>query len=597
MTPSYDDIQRDLAGAVQRALEAEAGHREISEPPGLFERAARDPGTGTGDLRELFGGSPPLALVAFDTPGIQDYVFKVSRPVDVFGGSQLVADFTDRDISKDFSLFRSLEKLDPKVPPEAVVYAGGGGGLILMPVHQLKPLLEALTDLLSRKTKGDLWTAAAAVAVWPGDLDATPAEPPAVEGLAEVLGPLAESTRYAATTADLFALLGRQRSRRQQLGRAIPFERHGERCSACGERPGKAKRHADGSVEYLCPACDVRRGHGSQTKKVSLQAKTFADVVRDLPVQQLAVLYADGANVGAAFQQLGSPAQHRALSQAVDAAFDRACNKAIDEIPVIKDDETFRTQTPIRGGDDLVLVLPATSALAAARVLMREVERAFDLAKVPLLRDAFAEAPEALRRAIAGFGIGIGIAIADHHFPVSFLLAYAKDLMKHAKKHLRAVCRADPGQRSAVDFMVLTSGSPLAASIAKLRERHYQPPPAGGEPGRHITRRPYTREAFESFLQRAALLRAEVPRSQIHALRQELPRGYALSRSLWRYQMARARDGAGWAAYREAAGVALADVDSLLWQPEADGWVSTDLLDAVEVLDLVDGGATREEAA
>ena len=28
------------------------------------------------------GDDPSLALVAFDTPGIQDYIFKVRRPVD-----------------------------------------------------------------------------------------------------------------------------------------------------------------------------------------------------------------------------------------------------------------------------------------------------------------------------------------------------------------------------------------------------------------------------------------------------------------------------------------------------------------------------------
>ena len=55
------------------------------------------------------------------------------------------------------------------------------------------------------------------------------------------------------------------------------------------------------------------------------------------------------------------------------------------------------------------------------------------------------------RALVTGSTSGIGLAIADVHFPVFFLLRYATELLKSAKR------RTAEGERSAFDFAILRS--------------------------------------------------------------------------------------------------------------------------------------------
>ncbi len=578
---TFTQISERLSRGMRRALEIEAGSRQLDLPTDAGDDA----------LHELFGAEPPLALVAFETPGIQRYVFKVRRPVDVYGGSLLIADFTRED-SKS-SVYRILSKLG--LPEEGVVYAGGGGGLILAPARHVRDLRQALEKGLSRATDGDLRTVTSALAVWPEDLSDARITPVGDDRLNEVLRPRSETTRYAATVAALLKRLSRERSHQAGLVPLISADQQEKRCDACGERIGEVTFHPGGDDETVCRPCETRRKAGGWAKRDDEQARTFEELVGD--EHYMAVLYADGANVGKAFQALESLAQHRALSNAVETAFDEAVRQVLDQLPELRfehDKSTLRFQTPIRGGDDLVLVLPAKAAFPAARALIPAIEKHFSFDDNELLRKAFPEKAHDLRERIAHFGVGVGIVFASFHFPIQFLVEYAHDLLDSAKRRIH-----ENGCRSAVDFMVLRSGNPLNSSIAKLRENHYQRKPRGRENGLLFTRRPYTFEELKAFLKRADALAENVPRSQIHAMRQEVLRGYTLSRSLWLYQHARSRQRDSWAAYRDALGVSLEKVDTLLWEDDStrQDWKSTDLVDMVEVFDFLGRPRHRREAA
>lgn len=609
----FDAVTRD-------ALASQARDRGLS---------AQDATRNAGDhaaLARLFGDAPPLALVAFDTPGIQDYVFRVHRPIDVRGGSQIVADFTaaPADLPADGasrSLHARLRRPGLDVPADAVIYAGGGGGIVLVPAHKAEAVRAAIESVLAEATQHDLRSAAAALPVWPDDLSRAPAAGDWPPALAQLLDPPAATTRYAATRAVLLALLAERRSQTAALAAPVPVERQAERCDACHARVGDKRRDPDGNETRLCPGCDVRRGVGARAGRGAEQVRTFEDVVAGTGSNALAVIYADGANFGALFRDVQSPAQHRALSDAVDAAFHTAAEQVRElsrDLARDDDDEgirELRVQMPIRGGDDLVIVLPAVIAMAAVERLLRTIEEQLTAAGHATLRPAFAGAPDATRTAVERLGVGIGVAIADHHFPIRFLLGYAHELLDGAKAHIRRT-----GQRSAVDFMVLTSGSPLSGSIEKLRERHFLVQPENGEPERLLTQRPYTRAGFERFLDRARALHDVAP-SQAFAVREDVLGGYATSLGFWRYQHARSRSGAdSWERYRDALGAEMDDVDRLLWQPgEAPASaaaarvrgpvrpipdrprvdrpptrVSTDYLDAVEVRDCLRG--VREPA-
>lgn len=552
MDLSFDRIRESLERVVKDALDASAAR----------------------------GDDPPLALVAFDTPGIQDYIFKVRRPVDIYSGSQLVAKFTDP--TADDSVFSHLRKAG--ISEDAVIYAGGGGGLVLVPAHLAEKAQTTLRRILHDATEGDLASAVATLKIRRKDLDPGPVKALSGGVLAELFEAQPASP-YAATIAAVTALLARERSRLTSLAPSIPSDRQDDRCSACGGRLAtKDDRAREGD---LCSPCGQRRKHGGIEKRLEEQARTFEDLVEGTGSKMMAVIYADGANLGAAFQKLGSMAQHRALSRIVEHAFREGEKRAREAVPLPVDERArLRFQTPLCGGDDLVLVLPAMAALPAVRALVPEIEKHFDFTQDPRLREAF-EKPGGLRTAIERFGVGVGIAIADHHFPMRFLLGHAKELLRSAKHKIR-----ESGCRSAVDFMVLTSGNPLSGSLRDLRRQRYRVEARRGEPELRLTRRPYNYWEFAELVTNTATL-ARVPRSQVYAMRQEVLRGYQLSRSMWRYQHARSREKEGWALYRKARKVKLEDaeaLDAMLWRDgngDAAGAKCTDLLDAVEVLDLV----------
>lgn len=597
---SFEQIVEQQAAAVAAALVSEAESAGVSLPSGLAERLGRAiargdiPEAATQAVHEVFLGGPPLALVAFDTPSVHDYVFRVRRPVDVAGGSHLVAAFTDRERAEEASICPVQEVLAREGHREgSLVFAGGGRGLAVVPAHAAERLRSRIEGVLADATRGDLRTVTGELSVWPEDLG-----PTAVSTNGD--GRNGTASRYAAAVSVLMGRLARERSRGERFGETV--EAKAPRCTACRHRVATQERPK--TDERICAGCAARRDLGGRLKKEADEAKTFQDLV-DEKDRRLAILYADGANVGAAFQEVDSMARHRALSEAVESAFDRALEEVVDREGLQDAEERQLYQLPIRGGDDAVVILPARSAFGAAVRLVRSVEGAFDLQRNRLLRDALGGAPPGLRSSVERFGVGIGIVFADCHFPVGFLVRYAEQLLKSAKRLIHNHCGGDAESssrvRSAIDYLLLASGNPLSESIDRLRRAHFRVESRNGRPGLLLSERPLSIERLEQRLRGARVLRDAVPPTQRMAIRQEIFRGQALSRSLWRYQHARAKPGKDWARYRESLEVDLADVDGLLWRPvepppgsAGDEWLSTPYLDTLELLDLLPDSFPRE---
>ena len=308
---SFAEDRKTIRAALARALAEEAQHRSLSVDPALFDpiAAAFDaqndspPGLAPptrADLTPLFGDSPPLALLLFDTPGIQDYLFKVSGPIDLFGGSRQVADFTEK--GKELSIFR---RLAPPWPIEQMtVFAGGGSGLLLVSASEAEELAGRIESILVEATAGDLRTYAAYLPVWPDEILAHSSD----EALAGLLFPGAGQreqgskppSAYAAVLASLLQELQRRRNQQQPWPARQSVDAQFSRCEACGDRPGSLERKRGEDLEKLCPSCHSRWKYG-QTQRGKLDEKrTFEALLEGIepPVTALAVIYADGANAG-----------------------------------------------------------------------------------------------------------------------------------------------------------------------------------------------------------------------------------------------------------------------------------------------------------
>ncbi len=581
---TFKTIQSNLAKAQQDALFAEAKTRGLDP---VTVRGRGEPPDNAA-IRDLFRTGPPLALIAFDTPGIQRYVFKATRPGDRQGGSNFVAELTrpsdklnggSRNQSAP-SVYRRLDAL--QIGHEAVVWAGAGGGLLLVAACQASAVCRELESALDRLTAGDLKTAAASLPIWPRDLRGRPPAPgPGHDTLAACLAPARTASRYARTLAALNARLDVRRGTLLDLDDGISSAQMetGKVCESCGERAATDTRTRGTSELPVCALCLKRGASAGKNKKVLEQATTTLDLFPAIHGRRrLAILYADGANFGAAFLAMETAAQHQALSRAVDEAFAAGVAASLTAANVDK------YQMPILGGDDLVILMPAGQVFDFARSLIREIEQRLSLKGSPLLHEAFATADRALRKFIGGFGVGIGIAIADATFPDQILLTYAKELLTSAKRKIY-----ESKIRSAIDFMVLRSGNPLNGSVQALRQAHFQRLGNGRhEPALSLTGRPYSAPTFESFIDHTQQLADTVPASQVHAVDRALDAGYQESASFFRYQNARdaKATGRGWGAYRRARGASLAEIDKLLWQELGDGTRETYFRDMVEIFDL-----------
>lgn len=587
----FENDRTAVRAAMARGLQEEARHRGTPAAQALIEAVAaaydaqndltpRKTLPPREELALFFGDSPPLALLFFDTPGIQDYLFKVSGPIDLFGGSSQVADFTKPQ--KSLSIYT---RLGPRWPVEQMtIFAGGGSGLLLTAANEAATLVDEIESILAEETAGDLRSYAAFLPVWPDEILARPSDAALACLLAprgdDAVGPRETPSAYSAAFACLLQELQRRRSQHQPWPARQDAAAQYRRCAACGDRPGHCDRQRGADKEELCTSCHSRWKYGRAERGDLDEKRTFEALLEGItpPVTALAVIYADGANAGELFARVDTPARHRALSRVVEEALAAAAVAVRNRVKSNfgKGDE-LRCQTAIQGGDDLVMVLPARGALEATCLLVEAFERSIDAA---LETEAFKNAPEKLRKALERFGLGVGIAIADLYFPIQFPLSYARDLLKNAKKPTRT----PNGPRSAVDFLVLRGGTPLSSSIGDLRQKHLQQD--GEEQEKlHFFTRPLGIKKFSDFLRHAEILRTTVPRAQIQAIRRELPRGRQLSLSLWRYQQARSDD---WANWRRALGItSLATIDDHLWHRDGDTWI-TDFLEQVEVLDLLE---------
>lgn len=552
--PSFADIRQKLGQALCQCLLDEARHRSLAPDPDLYTRAARELDAwishphSAGDspchpeLLSHFGALPPLALLAFETPSIQAYLFKTRRPIDLRGGSVLIDDF-------------SLEHA-PALAGAGLIYSGAGSGLLFTSAGNADPLAATLSRRLADNTDNDLEPVTASLPIWPRDLGGDRPEFPAALAFLAVghqsTSPPEPASRYAATCATLAARLRRARGA-FPLPPILASHELGHRCDACGERPGRPRPD---ERDAICSACLGRRTAARRQRSGRKEPFSFEELVENEKNHQMALLYADGANAGALFDRLDGPARHRALSLAIDHALataEDALLAGLDEKP----EDPPRSIRALRGGDDLMLVLPAAPSFTLAALLIETFEKTFDqhLAE----DEAFAAScPARLQKSLRGFGLGVGLVIADAHFPISFLVRYAGELLRSAKRRI-----AD-GERSALDFAVLRSGTPLADSIELWRRSFWREEGEGPRQERlDPTCRPYGGSELQLFLERARAFGA-LPPAQVYALARELRRGRARSRNFWRYQHSRSGP---WQRYAEALEkLGIDDIDHELWQ-------------------------------
>ncbi len=436
-----------------------------------------------------------IALVAFDVDRIKDFVFATHRPVDITGASEMV-----KDLAKDGKLREWLNGWVRDYDRD-VIYANGGSGLIQIEANGDKPkkLASYLEEVFRTRSLTGSLTAVSTVPE--GNLD----DPAVLQKTLKIL------------SAEL------QHRKAEKAGEECPeFWTMGyfERCQACGLYP--ACELSEIGQEKVCDSCLEKRKRGKQARDHPRDLPPMALSLEEIVGQEgeeryLAVIYGDVNNAGDLLYEARSLDQLGTLSEHLWASV----NGAVRDI-VTSHHLERRYQSPVVGGDDLVLFVSARGALDSFFEVWERAET-----KGRAVPSSLQNTPLGDRLRTLSFSFSL--LVAPHHLPIPFLFDYAQALVRNAKK------LAYREEGPAGDFFWITGGTPLSEGVATLRERmlcrrYSVPKPQLPYQGTlkeveefWLTRTPYTKDELRELRNQAeALKQAKVTVGQLRRLVQLL---------------------------------------------------------------------------
>ena len=422
----------------------------------------------------------PEVLLGFDTDRIKEYVFGLDTLREIRGASALLD-----------SLNRYVMRQEVGVEP---LYANGGAALFV--VDQRGAAEEARIRVEKEYREQ---TAGAA----------------SVTG---VISPLPEGDIAAMSIQETFQklLLAMRRAKDQPPETlALTTLPHLRPCDVCGTYPA-SESDPRRPRQLICLACQ-RRGQGAEGLRTRRGMDRAFDTWEELlkgvgdraarpdEMSEIAVLsrpegyvglvYADGDDMGRALQDLKTQDDFRSFARDVDSAiFDATAEAVRQHLQPVEGRYPF--DVLLLGGDDLVMLTRAQSALAAAATLVERFARnTRQLTQRPL-------------------SVSAGVVLAHAKFPFRLLFDLAESALKFAKRE-RARRKLAEGL---INFLVVTSANHLDFKTY-YNEELCRKSGRMNEPDLIRSLRPYTADGIRRLLRAAWELR-EAPRGKLQALRE-----------------------------------------------------------------------------
>ena len=260
----------------------------------------------------------------------------------------------------------------------------------------------------------------------------------------------------------------------------------------------------------------------------------------------IAVIYADGNNMGGYLENVSTPAQYRQFSERVFVALQRATFDALREhlAPQSSEDRKNGEQRMVYpfeiisiGGDDLMLIVPADKAFDIVHGIGQKFDGAFNSAHKYIekqegcLRHSQRYCCEEwlthMREQLPAISLSLGFVIADEQTPFAFLEQLATGLLKSAKEKAKFLDKHTGYTAGTADFLVLKSLSIANPNIGEHRQMLRKEIECDKTKTQlSLTMRPFTLHELKG-LTRAAQVLKEVgfPRNQLYQLRESLEKG------------------------------------------------------------------------
>ena len=463
-------------------------------------------------LKDAFQGqNRPLALVSFDVDRIKDFVFTSVKPMEIRGASEMVRELTDEESLTDesCSIYKLLGNFG--LSKDNVIFAGGGNGLLIVPADKAEKIVREIELRFARRTKVGSCTA-----VWqkfyPHELllgpDGGECQSKALPKGIGVIPALSGGSTIP--FGKIVQLLGDrlQEAKREKIVRGnFPISGILKRCTSCGILPAWKEYRVGEEIDWLCEACYEKRLRGRKEirsdEKELPEAKSINDIAGETAREgraYIGVIYADVNRMGKMLSEMERIEQYHIFSETVTKVMEETKKDVVRELSL-----AGRYQSPVVGGDDVLLVLPANEVLQAVMTLSEGIENGFKQEGEKIGGD-LAEKLKKLR-------IGVGFVIVPQHFPLRFAVQYAEELMRKAKE------LGYSQEESCIDFMVIKDASLLNSDIESLRrELYFKRWPKYGATIK-LTKKPYSFGDFGDLLTDLGEIKTQIPQSQLFSVR------------------------------------------------------------------------------
>ncbi len=449
-----------------------------------------------------------LSLIAFDTDHIKRYVFATNKLREIRGASSLL-DYLNRSV---------MCKLANKHGAKDKIYANGGSGLFLIETERAEAFGQEVQREYSKFTGGSA--------------SITYVYVPLPEGCTGGEG------EDVVTTLKVLQWQLQEKKLQPPDVIALPSHPFMRICDACGAEyasPEEKEWHKDAirdpgeqdelSNELYCESCQKKRLRDLTVKNFISRPgrrKEIDEPLWDSLIERLqksgydllpgvdrpsdfndftnfkgekdylGLIYADANNMGKALQNCITLPQRKEFADRIDnAIYDAVCAAIVKHLRI--EDHlkpAARIDHPILpfdilllGGDDVVMVVPASVALDVALTIAREFRQ-------------FASKGDEVHT------LSAGVVLAPVKYPFGLLHSTVESTLKFAKKksaEARAKDRQDDDTR--INFMVVTGGSDrdFNSVYDTVYHKKYDEPKAAKKEF-YATLRPYAPDDLELLL-------------------------------------------------------------------------------------------------
>jgi CRISPR-associated protein Cmr2 len=293
------------------------------------------------------------------------------------------------------------------------------------------------------------------------------------------------------------------------------------------------------------------------------EAQTVAEIGNaSQPKKYIGYIYADGNNMGGYIQGIRTPQEYRKFSEDISRITEESVYQALAEhltvhqLSHLTDSDSYHKDDawihPFEiltvGGDDVMLIVPASRAMQIANSISRYFQA--ELAK---MEDYHATEPEpntahrCYNQATdiqnqSQLSTSIGVLITAEDTPILYARNLTEQLLKSAKSKAKKLKKAGY-YGGTIDFLVLKSVTMISSDIQEFRRdgltktfMNPQQPAQEVPKDIHLYAAPYTLNEIDGLIHLIQQLKAvDFPKNQLYQIRSFLERGRRTAILNYRY--------------------------------------------------------------